>query len=538
MRQNFTPLIIVVAVFNISCTEDNRPSQGFVESPSQKDKSTFSSAVDTIEIGKPHFDYGIGFYYYSEGIATPLFFPNLIIPKGSPGSKPENQISEKDIKLIPPDNRIFSYGLDFSQSGLGGVVTPPHVAGYQWGYMDNEGKLQGNWAVFFVPIGGYDQPVYEIGFAGPIRDLIEEKVEYDFIAFYVPHPHAGNLLMGGGPTAYVAHYATSKFKKEREEREVFLHQALSKNDLIYRSELIFHPAFSEDIVHHCEVTFSSFDEKTGVFTARIASVDPIPSGYNPKSINDRTGVFKGEIIDSRQLILYQEKSGIRWNLVLNDQKTLEGTERSDVFVREVFLRVFLDTEESLDIGKSPDNEKLSANEAPSSTENSITQKVALAQGNLRTFVTALFDYNTSLISSNQEGAFPPTCDIESLVREGQSGTCNMNSHGILLGKEPSVVIKNGVDPQTGKKYKVNAPPRKILDSLIMDPFSQDSKSPIYYYCANPNDSFFVWSVGPDGVSDVKTTDDAIRVLKGEGDDFAYSPTNGVTSSGDLLRNMY
>lgn len=77
-------------------------------------------------------------------------------------------------------------------------------------------------------------------------------------------------------------------------------------------------------------------------------------------------------------------------------------------------------------------------------------------------------------------------------------------------------------------------PTAYLTGLFPDPFGERKESVLRYYAARDGRSFYVWSVGPDGQSellpdDLETLTGALPFAK------IYDPSNGTTSRGDVVR---
>ena len=111
---------------------------------------------------KPVFNQGIGYYVQTGGQLNWLGYPIL----------ERNTIRDQCLPVSKSDFKIFTYGIDYSKlpSGL-----PPHLDGFcvvlfesQYN-LDNPDFLsremqdrKGPYAVHFIPVAGYDQPVYEL----------------------------------------------------------------------------------------------------------------------------------------------------------------------------------------------------------------------------------------------------------------------------------------------------------------------------------------------------------------------------------------
>jgi hypothetical protein len=107
--------------------------------------------------------------------------------------------------LLKLESEIFSYGLDFSVSGSWGATFPPHLYGSHWGYVDEDGKQQGDWMVGFVPVHGLKERTYVLRLFGPMLDLANGKIRHRY--FYIKIPTPGE----GGPKGYLFRF--SEFQK-------------------------------------------------------------------------------------------------------------------------------------------------------------------------------------------------------------------------------------------------------------------------------------------------------------------------------------
>lgn len=108
------------------------------------------------------FDKGIGFYVLSDGQLTWLAYPTT----------DRDKVNEETGVVSPQDFKLYAYGIDYSHTPNG---LPPHLNDFgvvlytgQY-YIDAPDYIshslrdrRGPYPVHFVPIAGYDQPVYEI----------------------------------------------------------------------------------------------------------------------------------------------------------------------------------------------------------------------------------------------------------------------------------------------------------------------------------------------------------------------------------------
>lgn len=136
-------------------------------------------------------------------------------------------------------------------------------------------------------------------------------------------------------------------------------------------------------------------------------------------------------------------------------------------------------------------------------------------------------YNKWLISSASESFFSQSPEFNTLVNEGPGGTANRK------------VLEQLLSP-----VRVNdSTPIHLIDSIPTDPYNQNANPPYFHFqflsagshaALGGNDGFLVWSVGPDGMNDIRRKEDLNEALD-RTSRFHYSPTNGSFSSGDLIR---
>lgn len=108
------------------------------------------------------FNKGIGFYALSGGQLVWLDYPLF----------EHDRLKEDALPVSKGDFRLFSYGIDYARNPAG---LPPHLTDFAVVFHDtpynidspdflarNVEERRGPYAVHFLPIMGYDQPVYEI----------------------------------------------------------------------------------------------------------------------------------------------------------------------------------------------------------------------------------------------------------------------------------------------------------------------------------------------------------------------------------------
>jgi len=115
------------------------------------------------------------------------------------------------------------------------------------------------------------------------------------------------------------------------------------------------------------------------------------------------------------------------------------------------------------------------------------------------------------------GKYPPSSGLKSILNQGPQGNANMAAFAKL--KEP-------VD---------------YIDVIPLDPYAKGILAPYYYYCPTPERDqeiyaqgilWIVWSVGPDGVCDIKSTSDFESPERMA--ELVYDAGKGPNSPGDIV----
>jgi len=235
---------------------------------------------------------------------------------------------------------------------------------------------------------------------------------------------------------------------------------------------------------------------------------------------------------------------------------------------------------------------------PNFLEAQIRARVTKANGEMRSLATALFDYNTALISASKEGIFPPAGGVSqngwlpwlNQTDFGSPNAPNNNNHACSIIWVVGSFYDNALDsnatqaatvPNAASGHydlRVMTSPIEAMTSVPYDPFKNNGgfTAQYDYFGLDLRDTFVLRSLGPDGISaigcEVGGFDCACApgtcLVAGEGDNggpglnrryvgatdtwfgcancgtliealrvgtCVYSPTNGTKSDGDLYR---
>ncbi len=237
---------------------------------------------------------------------------------------------------------------------------------------------------------------------------------------------------------------------------------------------------------------------------------------------------------------------------------------------------------------------------PNFLEAQIRARVTKANGEMRSLSTAVFDYNTALISASKEGIFPPGGGVaqngwkpwtDSVTTDSQKNGTGDNMHacsviwvtGSFYGDKDDAAAANA-ETVPGVSYhydlRVMTSPIEALTSVPLDPFKNDGgfNAQYDYFGVNLRDTFVFRSLGPDGIAQVGCGTDGFRcknckrgttsgtICVDQSDAWkstplaefcltaqakgcksvadalrigicVYSPTNGTKSAGDLWRSQ-
>jgi prepilin-type N-terminal cleavage/methylation domain-containing protein len=233
---------------------------------------------------------------------------------------------------------------------------------------------------------------------------------------------------------------------------------------------------------------------------------------------------------------------------------------------------------------------------PNFLEAQIRARVTKANGEMRSLSTALFDYNTALISASKEGIFPPGGGVaqsgwkawtDSTTDTVNGASDNMHACSVIwvtgsFFDKKDLATSTTAAPTNNTHFdlRVMTSPIEAMTSIPLDPFKNDGgfNAQYDYFGVNLRDTFVFRSLGPDGISQVGcdttgfrcksckrgTTSGTICVDQSEAwkttppTDFCiaaqakgcksladalrigvcvYSPTNGTKSTGDLWRSQ-
>ncbi len=232
---------------------------------------------------------------------------------------------------------------------------------------------------------------------------------------------------------------------------------------------------------------------------------------------------------------------------------------------------------------------------PNFLEAQIRARVTKANGELRSIATALFDYNTALISASKEGIFPPAGGVAQgswlAWRNSSTGmspnAANDNAHacsiiwvqGSFYDSKGDASATDAAAVPTGNTHydlRVMTSPIEALTATPSDPFKNNGgfSAQYDYFATDLRDTFALRSLGPDGVAAVGCGPQGFNCSSGSSltwggpskggptltvpfvgethtefgcagcdslseairvGSAAYSPTNGTKSDGDVWR---
>jgi len=242
------------------------------------------------------FDDGIGFYWEADGQTHFLYWTD----------DPKNA-TENDVITIPENARFFSYGLQAPS-------LPPHLVGYGMEYRSEDGELHGRYPARFLPMDGYEQPVYQISL--PTHIVSGKKYKY----FTLTVPATSLSFSGSGRQAYIFHYADEEYKARQQSLKQFVYDALSNDDVWYNGELSKTQIIFDAGTHEFQIRFLDFDARTGQLEAVAKGVD-----------DNRNLRFTGQLTGFRRLVLrhdggdIEEVGELEWDLTFDDRGVFSGS---------------------------------------------------------------------------------------------------------------------------------------------------------------------------------------------------------------------
>jgi prepilin-type N-terminal cleavage/methylation domain-containing protein len=166
---------------------------------------------------------------------------------------------------------------------------------------------------------------------------------------------------------------------------------------------------------------------------------------------------------------------------------------------------------------------------PNFLEAQIRARVTKANGELRSLATAMFDYNTALISASKEGIFPPAGGVSqggwSAWTNGAAWTApnapNNNRHACSIIWVTGSFFDNSGDASSGDAapvptgpsgtgglmhydLRVMTSPIEAITGVPNDPFKNNGgfTAQYDYFGLDLRDVFVMRSLGPDGVAAV------------------------------------
>lgn len=160
---------------------------------------------------------------------------------------------------------------------------------------------------------------------------------------------------------------------------------------------------------------------------------------------------------------------------------------------------------------------------PNFLEAQIRARVTKANGEMRSLATALFDYNTALISASKEGIFPPAGNVAQAGWTAWTNTAsgmspnssdnNLHACSIIWvtgsfydDANDGSAAQAATPPTASIHYdlRVMTSPIEAVTSVPLDPFKNDGgfNSQYDYFGLNLRDTFVLRSLGPDGIAAV------------------------------------
>lgn len=306
---------LTLALLLTSCTIPSSPIGGSIESESER--RTYGLK----------FDAGVGFYWAADGVTNFLYWT----------ANPRARAEDSRVVEIPTDAAFYSYGLDFSQTSSMGEVLPPHVLGFGLSYRDVSGEYNGRWAVSFVPLREYSEPVYRIvpTGAGPLWRLRSGEVDYDFWALEVATP--------SGDDAYLFRFNQDDYEKQNAELTSALEAGLIASDRWHEGNASTFSSARPGQGTEFELRFTTFNPESGHLAAETRSeAEQIPR------------FLEGELLSPRRLVLWDRESGVEWDLTHRYEGLLRAHYQEGFDQVNINLR--LQSPEGDDSGTSPGGE--------------------------------------------------------------------------------------------------------------------------------------------------------------------------------------
>jgi|GEM_PF-4376092 len=163
----------------------------------------------------------------------------------------------KQVNEMEPETSFYSYGLDFSQATAVGPV-PPHLIGYNWGYLHPNGSKEGDWAIRFIPVSGTKEKLYRLRFDGPWESIRSGQIPHRL--WYLRTPGRG------GDEAFIY-----KFRDPAEaaaQKMSALLGVLKSSQRIYSGNLSYSMIWGPQ-VRSFKIRFTQFEEASGKIEAEV-----------------------------------------------------------------------------------------------------------------------------------------------------------------------------------------------------------------------------------------------------------------------------
>lgn len=288
MKKIYIPIFIVGVCFFSACKDEHLKNN---QSNSDKSPSQISrNKIEAGDVARINFS-AIGYYAVSQGETRFLYWPTKTPPK-----------NPDELMVLPADVEFYSVGISPTRGPLG-FDLPPHMIGYSidCNSVSNDTKFE--FRIYFTPIANTNPQVYKITMYGPIDELIDGKIPYDYCEFTLPNERS-----------FFFRFDSKKKREEIEAQSEALRRVLSDSNSAWPTEInsTAFLVFSSG-KRNCTAKFTNFDSKTGDFLLTISDASK-PSD----SIE-----FDGKWSSARRLVLKHRGDNSEWSLIYKGDK-LEG----------------------------------------------------------------------------------------------------------------------------------------------------------------------------------------------------------------------